>query len=424
MKDETKFNYKTIKLNNVLTDLTKERKIIIDEKIEYKELTISSKTNKIKIRKQELGDKFKIKKRTQILKDDLVISRMHTQNGLYGLAEDNFIATTTFIPLKINADIINENFLFVLLKPTLKRLRKDDSVGRETYKTQEILNLKIPLPPLYEQEKLLNAYNEKIKLAKEQEQKYEKLQKSIEEYLIEELGIILPIKEEKKYGELQFVEFEKISRWGIAYLLNSTTPDKLFISSKYPNKSITDYVYVNPITNFDAVINNKISFLPMKCISDKYGEVIKYYEGKKENSKGYTKFIEGDLLWSKITPCMQNGKSVIVKNLQSGVGYGSTEYHVLRKKNNTINLDYVYHLLRTEYIRKQGTYHFTGSAGQQRVPVEFLNELQIPIPPLAKQTEIANHINNIKSEIKRLKTESELNRKTAILEFENKLFIK
>ncbi|MCV4771200.1 hypothetical protein OFC10_34730, partial [Escherichia coli] len=78
-------------------------------------------------------------------------------------------------------------------------------------------------------------------------------------------------------------------------------------------------VLLNPPTNFGNLKkDDKVSFLPMECISDLYGEVIEYRVGDVQSSGGYTKFQEGDLLWSKITPCMQNGKSCIVENLENG----------------------------------------------------------------------------------------------------------
>lgn len=115
---------------------------------------------------------------------------------------------------------------------------------------------------------------------------------------------------------------------------------------------------------------------------------------------------------------MQNGKSAIVENLENGYGYGSTEYHILRKKSDEINLEYIYHILRTKYIREQGTYHFTGSAGQQRVPTEFLEKMWIPIPDINIQNKISQKLSKIKSLIKKFHFSSEDYRFKAINDFE------
>lgn len=104
-------------------------------------------------------------------------------------------------------------------------------------------------------------------------------------------------------------------------------------------------------------------------------------------SKGYTVFRDGDVLAAKITPCWENGK-VGQARLDHPIGVGSTEFHVLRP---TSSLDdrYLLHFLRQPYVRANGELRMTGSAGQRRVPVAFLQELQIPLPPLHEQRRIA-----------------------------------
>jgi|SRR5699024_4961215 len=92
----------------------------------------------------------------------------------------------------------------------------------------------------------------------------------------------------------------------------------------------------------------------MECISDVYGEIAYSYEGNVSNSKGYTRFMEEDVLWAKITPCMQNGKCAIAKGLMNGFGYGSTEYHVIRTDNKKLLNKYILSLEDTRY-KKNGT---------------------------------------------------------------------
>ena len=99
-------------------------------------------------------------------------------------------------------------------------------------------------------------------------------------------------------------------------------------------KKLGDIVDIDPKNDFASLDKNlEMSFIPMPCISDEYGEVIKLEAGVNEKSKGYTRFQEGDLIWAKITPCMQNGKSAILKGLKNGYGYGSTEFYAIRNSN-------------------------------------------------------------------------------------------
>ncbi|MDE5602733.1 MAG: restriction endonuclease subunit S, partial [Helicobacter sp.] len=178
-----KSHFPLISLREVLKDLTKDRIFTIDDKEFYKEPTISSKSNEISIRKAGIGSEFKVKKRVRILPHDLVIARMHTQNGLYAFANEEFAATQTFIPFEILEEKINKNYLFIVLKQTLARLVKFDSVNRETYKTDEILDLQIPLPPLEIQQEIVHKIQnikDKIKALQEEEKR---LKEEIEAYI-------------------------------------------------------------------------------------------------------------------------------------------------------------------------------------------------------------------------------------------------
>ncbi|KYH43990.1 restriction endonuclease subunit S [Branchiibius sp. NY16-3462-2] len=104
-------------------------------------------------------------------------------------------------------------------------------------------------------------------------------------------------------------------------------------------------------------------------------------------SKGYTVFRNGDVLAAKITPCWENGK-IGQAALDHAIGVGSTEFHVLRP-GSELDDRYLLHFLRQSHIRDLGELRMTGSAGQRRVPAEFLRSLQIPLPPLAEQRRIA-----------------------------------
>ena len=106
-----------------------------------------------------------------------------------------------------------------------------------------------------------------------------------------------------------------------------------------------------------------------------------------EVSKGYTVFRDHDVLAAKITPCWENGK-VGQALLDHPVGVGSTEFHVLRP-GGSLDDRYLLHFLRQTWVRRAGESRMTGSAGQKRVPVTFLQELRIPLPPLPEQRRIA-----------------------------------
>ena len=110
--------------------------------------------------------------------------------------------------------------------------------------------------------------------------------------------------------------------------------------------------------------------------------------------------MNGDILWAKITPCMQNGKSCIVDGLTNGIGFGSTEFHVIRVRDTEVSTTFVLEFVSQETVRHVATLAFTGSAGQQRVPASFLEELPFPKFSEARQNELTIAMDSARSERK------------------------
>jgi type I restriction enzyme, S subunit len=125
--------------------------------------------------------------------------------------------------------------------------------------------------------------------------------------------------------------------------------------------------------------------------------------------KGYTAFRDGDVIFAKITPCMENGKAAIARNLINGQGFGSTEFHVLRASKSVIP-EYLFYYVRQESFRRVAEAEMTGSVGQKRVPSDFLKDADIPLPPLAEQKlivakieELLPKVNAVRERLNRVK---------------------
>ena len=128
-----------------------------------------------------------------------------------------------------------------------------------------------------------------------------------------------------------------------------------------------------------------VSFVPMPAVSED-GKIdcsdIKPY---KEVRKGFTYFAENDVLFAKITPCMENGKGAVAKGLEGGIGSGSTEFHVLRPIAGKSNPYWLYILTMFESFRVGARKVMTGTGGQLRVPIGYLNDYPITLPPIDLQ---------------------------------------
>ena len=158
-----------------------------------------------------------------------------------------------------------------------------------------------------------------------------------------------------------------------------------------------DVCIINPKSpGFDD--NLKISFVPMPKVGEN-GEFdpsdVKEY---REVKKGFTYFQNGDVLFAKITPCMENGKGAIANSMENGVGFGSTEFHVLRPLTDCVSSKWLYYLLSWSAFRKEAEKNMTGSAGQKRVPKSFLEEYTLTVPTLKEQqnaTETLDRVSNL-----------------------------
>jgi len=132
-----------------------------------------------------------------------------------------------------------------------------------------------------------------------------------------------------------------------------------------------------------------VSFIPMAGVSEN-GHIIEVEEKSLQSViKGYRYFERGDVLVAKITPCMENGKAAYTDTLPNQIGFGSTEFHVLRPGSD-VDGRYLFYMVWNPYFRFAGKRNMTGTAGQKRLPAIFLESFKIPLPPLPEQRRIAS----------------------------------
>ncbi len=152
---------------------------------------------------------------------------------------------------------------------------------------------------------------------------------------------------------------------------------------------LSEAVAVNPKLDRAHLVDEvQVSFVPMAAVGAADGSMdastVRPYAQVK---KGYTHFRENDVLFAKVTPCMENGKMAVARKLMNGMGFGSTEFHVLRPRDG-VDPHYVYHFVSSQTFRKEAARHMTGAVGLRRVPSAFLESAEIPLPALEVQREI------------------------------------
>ncbi len=138
-----------------------------------------------------------------------------------------------------------------------------------------------------------------------------------------------------------------------------------------------------------------VTFVPMPAVDAELGAITRPESRPfAQVRKGFTAFRDDDVIMAKITPCMENGKAAVARSLQNGVGFGSTEFHVLRP-NGAVLPDFLYHFIRRESYRKEAESEMTGSVGQKRVPSDFLKKTSIALPPLPEQARIIAKVDEL-----------------------------
>lgn len=155
---------------------------------------------------------------------------------------------------------------------------------------------------------------------------------------------------------------------------------------KFPLKRLGDCCELNPRRpSINLSDTDLVSFVPMPCVSENgYMQDVADEEYGKVK-KGFTYFKNKDVLFAKITPCMENGKGAIAQELTNGIGMGSTEFHVLRPIEGKSNSYWLLALTRMPIFRERASKNMSGTGGQKRVGAPFLDNFMVGLPPIEEQ---------------------------------------
>jgi type I restriction enzyme M protein len=214
---------------------------------------------------------------------------------------------------------------------------------------------------------------------------------SISKKDIEAIMIPLPPIEVQQEIVARIEGYQKIID-GARQVVDNWKP-QIEVDPDWPMVKLGDVCEINPKKAEVSSLadDTLVSFLPMEDI----GMVQDIYPKKdrpiSEVFKGYSYFRENDVLIAKVTPCFENGKGGIARNLKSGIGFGSTEIHVVRA-SNAILPEYIYPFVSSNGFLTNGKAKMTGTGGLQRLPAQYVADLEIPLPPIDIQREIVAKI--------------------------------
>ncbi|MDD5930239.1 MAG: restriction endonuclease subunit S [Spirochaetales bacterium] len=359
------------------------------------------------------NDVFEILKSYEISKNDIALSIAGTIGKvifLKNIPQNNkIILTENCAKIQIKDTSVLSQYLALLLILNIIQKQIELNYIQTTIPKlglDRIRNLYLPpIPPLSVQQTIVDLYTEAQNQRKRKLEESQKLLESVDDYLLAELGIELPQEDNSLKNRIFKVSSSHLigSRWDCS----SNKNDFSLNSKKFENVKLVDIVRINPSVYFPLDIK-EITFISMEAIDEIYGEITDNYTKEVSESTGFTRFMQDDLIWAKITPCMQNGKSAVVKETLNGYACGSTEFFVLRCNKNKINVNYLFYIMHLKKLLEYATNFFGGNAGQQRVSKDFLLNLEIPLPPLDKQIDIASKLQEIQNNAKQLKNEADM----------------
>lgn len=331
------------------------------------------------------GSDIQANRMFSIEENDFLINRIWAQKGSAGIVPpelEGSVVTNDFPVIELDLTRVYPPYIswYVKTRKFWETCRKHShgTSGRERLSPKELPNIEIPLPDIEEQKRIVARIE----------------------------SLIARIEEARRLRTEVVEEAENLLELFLRRIfLNNNQYDLVKLGDK-------DYFELNPskseLSGLDDDID--VSFVPMTCVDPELGKIKNFGIRKLfEVRKGYTYFKEGDVLFAKITPCMENGNVAIAQNITNGIGFGTTEFHVVRVLEKVLP-KWVYYLFRTKGFRDIAKGNMTGTAGQRRVPKSFLEQYEIPLPLLPEQRRIVAYLDSFQAkvdELKRLQAETE-----------------
>ncbi len=419
-------NYEFVRIGDFLTR-NKTSITLANEKI-YKRVTIKINNGGVYVRDSEKGINIGTKKQYLVNTGQFIFSKIDARNGAFGVVPeqvDNSIVTNDFPVFDIDPKRINAKFL-VLIATTSQFIQfaKSCSSGTTNRKRIDVdlfLEQKIPLPSLDKQNHLIDLYNNKISKSEQEENEALDLENNCDAYLSRGLGIEKGSRIEKSKG-LKTISFVNTHRWDTLFLMDNAPK----ISSHFPIANFFDVVeLINKSDggkslriNTTDYPDNEFFYIGMENVEKGTGNLVGVKNVKGIEIKSQTiKVPKGFLIYGKLRPYLNKywSNDLSLSNIVC-----SSEFFVFKLKEN-VNFTFFEYILSSFIIQIQIS-DKTSGARMPRINEDTFMSLQLPLPPLEKQLEIASYISSIKNKIKSLRDQAIENRLTAISDFEKEIF--
>ena len=301
----------------------------------------------------------------------------------------------------VEYEATDQQYLFYfLLSHKENFIRQGGGGAQPNISKEKIVETLLPLPPFNEQKRIVNEVEKWFSII----DKIESGTIELESYVKHTKSKILDLAISGKLVPQDPNDEPAIE------LLKRINPDfQPCDNSHYENlpenwclAKVKDVFVINPRNK--AEDNIIAGFIPMTLIDDGYSNTFSYVKRKWGSIKtGFTHFADGDVAVAKISPCLENRKSIVLRDLPNGIGAGTTELHVFR--SSVVVPEYALYFFKSEYFISKCVGTFNGVVGQQRVGKNIIEEIQIPIPPINEQTKIVSTIETIFTQLNTITAE-------------------
>lgn len=400
--------------------------VTIQDGVKYQRVTIKVRNGGVIPRDEVMGENIGTKKQYLVSKGQFILSKIDARNGAMGIipAElDGAVVTQDFLPYDIDTTKVNPQY-FVLVCTTKQFIAFCQSCSSGTTNRQRVdeaqfLNIKVPIPSLEEQNKLVEEYNGQISVALNAELSAIKKYDDINSLLFTELGV--EISKGNTLRGLSTVAFSALDRWDIAYLQNTARYTAKYKSLKFENcieyfmksrngKSLRMETYKMPSKDFH--------YIGMEHIEKATGQLIDSPIVKGSQIKSQTVSIpKGYFIYGKLRPYLNK---YWYNNTDLEDIVCSSELFVF-KISESINPRFFELVLGSNIVQEQIA-DLTSGARMPRITEDVFMNIQIPIPPLDVQKNLADQIDKITEEIKELRNSALQKRTDALKNFETQIF--
>lgn len=315
--------------------------------------------------------------------------------GKVGITQDFCVTNQACCVCKVNSEqAINWYLLYSLLAIREMLLSKTAGSAQPNLSKEKVIATWIPVPPIEEQHRIVAKVDALLDRLEKMEAAYSEFAGPMTEHF-RNLVLNKAIR-----GELvpQLDSEPEVEQVGPA-----PKPDE--VPFELPHKwkwvQLNDVAQYNP--RVQAEDEFEVSFVPLEDLSFGFETELRFNQSKpwSQVKKGYKRFQDGDVIFAKIHPSFQNRKSGLVTNAYNGMGCGSTEFCVYRCAPQLLN-KYLLWFFKTDYFINFGKRTFKGTVGQQRVNLDVINSMYIPLPPLEEQRRIVAKVEELLAGVKQL----------------------